>query len=139
MLADLTMAGVNAELRPLVRMTAPEAWAARAIVDWPARRRLFSSWVLLLGVLPIDRHRFYFEAIHPGRGFVERSSSATNTEWRHTRTVVETAGGCRVEDTVTYRCRVAVLGRLLSPVYKLVFRHRHRRLRALYGEVEDGT
>ena len=61
----LTMSGVNAELRPLVRMTAPAPWATRPIFDWPEQKLLFTSWILLLGVLPIDRHAFSLRSVIP--------------------------------------------------------------------------
>ena len=52
-LATLTLTGVNAELSPLVRMTAPAAFAQRPLQEWPERDHLFTSWILLLGVLPV--------------------------------------------------------------------------------------
>lgn len=132
-LATLTLEGVNAELRPLVRITAPAQWAKRPLAQWPMREHLFSSWILLFGVLPIDRHTFMLHSVSPDAGFEEASSSLINTRWRHERTIVAIEGGCRVTDRVGYRCRIPLLGYLLKPVYQLVFRHRHRTLRARYG------
>lgn len=136
-LATLNIEGVNAELWPLVRMTAPAAWARLPLAQWPAQRQLFQSWILFLGVLPVDRHAFYLQEVIPGHGFVERSSSTVNALWRHERRIVATAGGCRVTDTVEYRSRVALLGCLLKPVYQLVFWNRHRTLRSRYGRLAD--
>ena len=132
-LATLSMEGVNAELSPLVRMTAPEAFSARGILEWPVKRQLFSSWILLFGFLPIDRHRFFFAAINPDEGFSERSTSWTNKRWCHDRTVVQLESGCRVTDTVKFRSRMPFLDVLLKPTYLLVFRWRHRNLRRRYG------
>ena len=132
-LATLTLNGVNAELSPLVRMTAPAAFAQRPLQEWPERQNLFISWILLLGVLPVDRHAFYLDSVTPGRGFVETSSSTLNALWQHERTIIPLAAGCRVTDVVEYRCRLPLLGYLLNPVYKLVFWHRHRYLRSRYG------
>ena len=132
-LATLTLNGVNAELSPLVRMTAPAAFAQRPLQEWPERQNLFISWILLLGVLPVDRHAFYLHSVTPGRGFVETSSSTLNALWQHERTIIPLAAGCRVTDVVEYRCRLPLLGYLLNPVYKLVFWHRHRYLRSRYG------
>ena len=131
---NLDMAGVNYELGPLVKMTAPEEWKGRAILEWPEGRLLFSSWILLLGVIPIDRHHFQLDAVLPGEGFVENSSSTTNRFWRHSRTIQSASAGCRVTDTVQYENRLPLLGALFKPVYRLVFSWRHHRLKSLYSK-----
>ena len=133
MLATLTMSGVNAELCPLVRMTAPESFSVRSILEWPEKKRLFQSWVLLFGFLPIDRHTFYFEDINSNEGFVERSTSWTNQYWRHTRKVVSEPSGCHVTDTVEYKSRLPLIDWVVKPMYRLVFLCRHRNLRWRYG------
>lgn len=132
-LATLSMEGVNAELSPLVRMTAPEAFSARGILEWPVKRQLFCSWILLFGFLPIDRHRFFLAAINPNEGFSERSTSWTNKYWCHDRTVVTLKAGCRVTDAVNFRSRIPFVDILLKPIYRLVFLWRHRNLRRRYG------
>jgi hypothetical protein len=136
-LATLTLNGVNAELSPLVRMMAPAAFAQRPLQEWPERQHLFTSWILLLGVLPVDRHAFYLHSVMPGKGFVETSSSTINALWKHERTILPIEAGCRVTDAVEYRCRLPLLGYLLKPVYTLVFWHRHRYLRSRYGGHDD--
>jgi hypothetical protein len=70
-----------------------------------------------------------------GRGFLERSSSWSNRLWQHERITRPTAAGCVLTDTVTVEGRVPFVTRLLMPVYRAVFRHRHRRLKQLYGSV----
>lgn len=62
LLDGMTMEGVNAELWPLARMTALPKWRDRPILEWPTGQILFKSWVLLLGVLPIDRHVFLWRS-----------------------------------------------------------------------------
>ncbi|MEZ5501861.1 MAG: hypothetical protein R3E50_04085 [Halioglobus sp.] len=132
-LATLTMEGVNAELSPLVRMTAPVDFAGRSILLWPQKQFLFKSWILLFGFMPIDRHSFYFEAINPDSGFCERSTSITNECWRHERKILPLPNGSRVVDTVEYESRVPLLDVILKPLYKLVFWRRHQNLRSMYG------
>jgi ligand-binding SRPBCC domain-containing protein len=132
-LATITLSGVNAELWPLVRMTAPAQWANTPLAQWPEQQELFRSWILLFGILPIDLHAFCLQAVLPGRGFVETSSSTVNAQWNHTRTVIPIAGGCRVTDTVEYQSRIPLLGHVLKPMYQLVFWWRHRRIRARFG------
>ena len=133
-----TMQGVNAELSPIVRMTAPAAWAGRSIAEWPTREVLFTSTILLFGLLPIDRHRFMLESIQP-HAFQETSSSLVNRAWNHQRTIQQDDTYCVVRDVVEYVPRVALLGALMAPIYAAIFRHRHRRLKAKYGAAVQKT
>lgn len=133
LLTTLTMDGVNSELSPLVRMTAPESYSTCSILDWPEQQKLFKSWVLLFGFLPIDRHTFFFEAINAEAGFSERSEPWTNEYWGHKRTVVAAASGCRVTDTVGFKSRVPFMDVFFKPIYQAVFWCRHKNLRLKYG------
>lgn len=129
----LTMRGVNAELSPLIRMTVPPEWSKRAVIEWPTGRVLFSSWLLLFGAIPVDRHTFFLKSTDPQRGFVEESSSLTNKLWCHRRDIDQCGATCRVTDTVEFKCRLPLLEYVLAPVYRFVFSHRHKVLRANYG------
>ena len=132
-LQGFDLAAVNAELMPLVRMTAPSRWRDENLFSWPVQQPLFHSWVLLFGVLPVDLHRFCLESVDPASGFQEHSNTWMNRSWRHQRLIESTERGCRVTDRVQYESRLPLFGSLMRPVYKLVFRHRHRRLRRRYG------
>lgn len=127
------MAAVNAELWPLVRMTVPVAWRARPLAQWVTGRVLFRSVVLLFGWLPVDVHSLKLEHIDPATGFVEGSHSWMNRLWQHERRVLPTPCGCTVTDAVSVHSRIPGVATLLLPIYRGVFRHRHRRLRALYS------
>src|SRR5690554_7620371 len=81
------MKGVNRELSPIIRMTAPSEWSSKPIFEWPTGKVLFSSSILLFGILPIDRHTFFFQSIDRQRGFAEASSSLTNKLWHHRREI----------------------------------------------------
>lgn len=133
-LEQLNLAGVNAELMPLLRMTAPAQWRDKSLFCWPTQQPLFNSWILLFGILPIDLHSFCLESVEEGSGFQEHSSSWLNRAWRHQRRIEQTESGCRVTDWVEYSSRIPLLDKILRPVYRMVFRHRHRRLRRRYGE-----
>ncbi len=134
--AQLTMVAVNAELHPLARMTFPAEWASRPILDGPENQLLFRSWILLFGLLPVDRHAIRFKSTRQGRGFEESSWSVANRCWCHQRWISPRQDGCRVEDIVEYESRLPLLGYLLRPLYQWVFRRRHRNLRARYGGTE---
>ena len=120
-----TLAGVNAELMPLARMTGEGEIGAG-----PHGR----SWILLGGVLPIDYDDINLEAVEPGRGFRERSALGSCSAWRHDRTLVPLpSGGTRVVDEVAFAPRVPALGGLMAFAFELTFRWRHRRLRRMWG------
>ncbi len=101
--------------------------------QWPAGTRLFNSWILFLGFLPIDLHFFFLRSITPGVGFEESSSSIMNERWDHTRWVTPNADGCLVTDRVQYQSRLPFVGAVLLPVYRAIFESRHRYLRRTYG------
>jgi ligand-binding SRPBCC domain-containing protein len=139
--AAQSMATVNHELGPWIQMTVPPAWRGRRLVEWPGSAGpgagpagLFSSWVLLLGLLPLDRHAFGTLALQPLR-FVESSSSWLLRAWQHERVVHAVPGGCEVTDRITYQPRLGLMAPLLGAIYGLVFRHRHARLARQYGRL----
>jgi hypothetical protein len=95
--------------------------------------RLFRSWVLLFGVLPIDYDDLTLVAIEPGRGFQERSTMLSMRAWEHDRTLEGDGSGCVVRDRLGIEPRVPGMGPLLERVVRATFRHRHRRLRRRFG------
>jgi hypothetical protein len=124
-----SMQSVNWELAPLVRLTSPSDWESRPIREWVGGRNLFRSWFLLFGFLPVDRHSFGLQETPQGLGFRESSSSWMNKEWHHERTILPNGPGCTVVDRVAFASRIPLVDACLRPVYQLIFRHRHRRLR----------
>jgi len=115
-----TMDGVNAELMPLVRMTAPPG----ATIE-----RGFTSTLLLAGVVPIDRHRLRLAAFTPPHGFSERSTTVVHRRWHHDRTLRDDgAGGTVLTDVVTYDARVPFPRAAVA----LMFTLRLRRPRHVY-------
>lgn len=124
---------INHELSPWIQMSAPSAWRELRLKDWPGGQALFKSWIMLLGWVPIDRHAFGSISFKPDSGFVEISSSWINSAWRHERFVESTGNGCHLTDRVTFAPRLPPMTPLLKAIYLLVFRHRHRRLRARYA------
>ncbi|WP_028101580.1 hypothetical protein [Pseudoduganella violaceinigra] len=131
----MSMNAVNAELRPLVSMTAPAAWRNCPVEQWAAGPVLFRSVILLFGLIPVDVHSLRLAQIIPARGFLERSHSWCNKVWQHERTTERSDAGCVVTDTLTVQGRIPFLAALLMPMYRAVFRHRHHRLKAMYGHV----
>ena len=128
-----SMAGVNAELRPWLRMTVPRGVDLRPqAID--SHQLAFHSWLLLGGIVPFDRHALGFEAMAPEqRWFHERSSSWLQREWVHRRSIEPTDGGCRLTDRIACTPRLRVAEPLTRWVVRAVFDHRHQRLRSLFG------
>lgn len=127
-----TMNGVNAELGPWLRMTYPDDQASLA--DAVPGRVAFRSWILLLGVVPLDRHTFGLDRVDDARGFVEESTSWMQRRWRHERELVDhVGGGCVVTDRLVFEPRFTLSRPMMVGVVRRVFIHRHRRLRRRFG------
>lgn len=127
-----TMSGVNDELGPWVRMTHPDDPVSFA--EAVPGRRVFRSWVLFLGLVPLDRHSLVFDRVDDGHGFVEESASWLQRRWRHERELADHVdGGCVVTDRLVFEPRFAVSGPMVGVMIRRVFVHRHRQLRRRFG------
>jgi hypothetical protein len=125
----LDPAGINDELRPLLRMTVPRA-AEDFGLDDPEPGHIGRSWILLLGFLPLDYDDITVVWVEPGRGFIERSTMLSMRLWEHERTLVPLSEDrCQITDRVAWELRLPLPGALLRPLIHAIFRHRHRRLR----------
>ncbi|HMX07667.1 MAG TPA: hypothetical protein PKA87_09010, partial [Microthrixaceae bacterium] len=132
-----SMAGVNLELAPFVRMTHP---TDRDRLTGP--QVSFTSWLLAFGLVPSDRHSFrLLEVADSGReggSFREDSRSWMQARWRHDRDVVAEGSGSRVTDRLEVTPRLAVARPLVAALVGFLFTHRHRRLRDRFGEERPG-
>ncbi len=133
------LAGVNAELMPLMRMTFPKGAGSLSADRIQLGERLFRSWLLLFGVVPIDYDDLTIVELQPGHRFLERSRMMSASVWEHERVVERTSStSCRVSDRLSYRPRFAPFGLVLGWLVPRLFAHRHRRLRRLFGGA-DGS
>jgi hypothetical protein len=121
--------GVNAELKPLVTMTFPKDGFdfSKAMPGQP----LFTSWILLFGFLPIDRHTFIIHEVGPLH-FVETSHTLLQRSWRHERYLTPQGDSTDVRDVVTVIPRLAFMQPVTNRIVATIFRHRHKRLARLY-------
>jgi ligand-binding SRPBCC domain-containing protein len=127
-----TMRGVNDELRPLVRMTAPRHGT---IEDLPLGEVGFRSVLLAGGLVPFDVHFLRLEERSAGR-FLERSHSLLQRRWEHERVVEpEPGGGTRVTDRLRIEPRLPGSAWLVRRMVAATFHHRHRRLARRFGGV----
>jgi hypothetical protein len=125
--------GINAELRPLLRMTVPrgsESLDLHGLEPGPLGR----SWLLLFGFIPVDFDEIGLERIEPGRGVLERSRMLSMRLWEHERTIeAGEDGGATIADRLAWEPRLPLPGRLLRPLVAALFRHRHEQLRRHFG------
>ena len=124
--------GMNRELRPWLRMTFPGG-SGDFLETWRPGERLFRAWILLFGVIPIEYDDVTIWELEPGRRFLERSPMLTQRVWEHERTIEPLPGGCRLTDRVRFVPRLGLLGPVLAPVFRAVFRWRHHKLRRIFG------
>lgn len=129
-----SMDGVNQELAPFMRMTAPAAYRARSIFEATPGPPLFRSWLLAFGVLPVDFDHLAFEDIDPSSGFQEASTMLTMRSWRHERRVTAVdARRSRLVDRLEFVPRIPGSGPLLRAISLRLFRHRHARLAQIFN------
>lgn len=129
-----TFEGVNRELGPWLRMTAPPEAAGKSIAEAPIGERMFRSWLLVLGVLPMDYDDIVLERVLPGRGFDERSKMLSMSVWEHRRRIEPLGeGACDVTDELAFEPRLAIVLPIARRIVAALFRHRHARLCARFG------
>ena len=119
-----SVAGILTELSPLARMTVPPGVTSILDLDIELGKPLMRTWVLLFGVLPIDRIDTTLIELHEGRGFVEESPTLSLRYWRHERSIEAVPGGSRITDHLTFEPYVG--GALVKGLLSWLFRHRHR-------------
>ena len=83
-----TLAGVNRELGPWLRMTAPRDLRGATLADLTPGRPAGRAWLLLGGLIPVDYDDLCIESLG-ARSFRERSRMLTMDPWRHERTIEE--------------------------------------------------
>lgn len=101
--------------------------------SWRPGERVFRSWLLLGGLLPVDYDDVAFVEVEPGRRFLERSSLFSQHVWEHERVIEPASSGCVLSDRVRFEPRAPWLSAVHAPIFEGVFRLRHRNLRRLFG------
>lgn len=128
-----TISGVNREFFPFLRMTAPREARSMTLDQAPTGERLFRSWILLFGVIPIDYDEITLVRVNPGQGFLERSRLLSQRVWEHERSLEASAEGCILTDRIACEPRFGSTGPLWMRILPVVFRYRHWQLRRSFG------
>ncbi len=124
------MKNANAELRPYAKMTFPADKAELDKRQVPVNETLFISVILLLGFIPVDLHYLKFDKLEPCYAFYENSTTLTHRYWKHTRSIIKKGNLFLVRDEVHFEPRLPIIGYLMLPLYKTIFKNRHRKLTA---------
>ena len=135
-----TFEGVNDELGPWLKMTTPRGTEGLGLDTVTLNEPIGRSWILFLGLLPVDYDDIMLVELDPGRRFLERSSLLSMATWQHERTLAAEGSGTRITDRLDFLLRrplrfVPGAGRMAGWVVRSIFRHRHRRLTRRYGQV----
>lgn len=123
---------INAEFRPLLKMTFPQG-LNDVTAGWQPGVRQFRSWILLGALVPVEYDDLAFEEVVPGVYFLERSSMLLQSVWEHRRELQPSGAGTRLVDSVRFEPRLQFLGPAALELNRWIFRRRHRRLRQVYG------
>ncbi|WP_157973039.1 hypothetical protein [Blastomonas sp. UPD001] len=121
-------------MMPLLAMTAPAGFERLADSDIQLGKAVFRSRMLIGGVLPVGTSMLTFSSFEPGFGFVEQSPMTGMRRWQHERRIDDVRGGCRVSDTLNFE--PGLVPGLTARLVELLFHHRHRRLRRMFGEMQ---
>lgn len=119
-------------MHPVLKMTFPKGKASILDFQVVPGKPLFRSWILLFGVLPIDRSDLTMLEVEQGR-FVEQSPMVSMRQWRHERVIIPTNDneGALVIDTLEFSPRFAAP--LVGLFVKRFFEHRHSVLRHIFS------
>ena len=121
--------GINHELMPILKMTAPATVRGLDPERIVLGERVCRSWLLLGGVLPVDYDDITLTELEPGRRFLEQSTMLSSRRWQHERSIRPINGdSCTVTDRISLVARVPGTGPALRYLVRLLFAHRHRRL-----------
>ncbi|MFC7513805.1 hypothetical protein ACFQUU_02185 [Herbaspirillum sp. GCM10030257] len=124
-----SVSGLRAEMHPILKMTFPKGKTSILDVQVVPGKPLFRSWILLFGVLPIDRSDLTILEVEQGR-FVEQSPMVSMRLWRHERVIIPTGAGALVTDMLEFSPRFAAA--LVGLFVKRFFEHRHSVLRYVF-------
>ena len=127
----ISVAGLADEMKPLLRMSLPEAIESLEDLHIEPPQVLYRSRLWLFGLVPAGVSELPMVEWQPGFRFVERSPMTGMRLWQHTRTVEAHGEHTRVVDELRYEPQF--LAGLTGALVGFFFRHRHKRLRRYFS------
>ncbi|GAA3916292.1 hypothetical protein [Litoribacillus peritrichatus] len=127
----LSEKGINSELRPLLKMTALSSMTAETANELTLGQPIAHSWLMLFGIIPIDRSELTFVEFESGKRFLEQSPMFSMKQWQHERVILPAESGTVITDTLLFD---SLLWNPLSKIMvSVLFRNRHKKLKAHFG------
>ena len=123
--------GISRELWPIMKMTVPPGLTDLSSVQVEPGKMICQSWILLFGIIPVDRADLTLIKLDRGTGFVEQSPTLTMRLWRHERTLEDRGGLTIITDKITFQPKVVAPA--VRWLMHKVFTHRHAVLRKHFG------
>ena len=122
-----SLKGIQKEMMPYFKMTAPRGIKTIHDVKIELEKPLFRSYIFLFGFLPFGYDDMTLIEYSEGKGFIEQSPMTSMKLWRHERTIEKVEKGTMITDQVTFIPRHA--SKLVANFLHRVFRHRHKVLK----------
>jgi ligand-binding SRPBCC domain-containing protein len=126
--------GISAELSPLVRMTTPKGIESLNDLEVKPNTRLFRSYILLFGFVPMDFSNMTIQELNENVGFIEKSPMGSMKSWRHERRIDDDPSdptSVILVDRLDFEPRIAK--KLAAWFVQKLFENRHRVLRKQFG------
>ncbi len=127
--------GITSEIMPLMKMTMPRGLQSLQDLEFISGRRLFRSYLLLGGLIPMDYSDLTLLELKANEGFVEQSPMASMRLWRHERWIRPAPDGetnsVLLLDELTFEPRFA--GAVSRFFVRKLFEHRHQILRRQFN------
>ena len=121
---------IRKEIQPFFTMTAPQHIKSLGDIKLALGKPLFRSYVLLLGIIPIDYSDMTLLELEEKLGFVEQSPMKSMKLWRHERSIKphhSKPDTVILIDKLIFQPRRAKI--LVKKFIEVVFTHRHKVLK----------
>lgn len=126
-----SLEGVNFEMGPLLKMVPSEG---ENLFETAASGRVLKLKLTGPFGLPLGYYPLQLKRLEVGRSFLEQTWMLPFLLWQHERTIEPDGDGARITDRLGWKWRFTPLDRIYAIGTRAFFRHRHRRLRRLYGQ-----
>ena len=122
-----SLKGIQKEMMPYFKMTAPKGIKAISDLKIELGKRLFRSHIYLFGFLPYGYDDITLIEYSEGNGFIEESPMTSMELWRHQRDLEIAENGTMITDQLTFKPKHA--SKMVGKFIQRVFKHRHKVLK----------